>query len=115
MKLLRLLDKITLDKKGKYTCVEGEASGHHHAWMNSEDVEVFNAEVEDQDGTVRQTLLAIVARATDFSHYNINSDNNDLTMEHASLVCNPPCPGAVYEISQQQEVNFDEQIVKIVD
>ena len=75
MKLLRLLDKITLDKKGKYTCVEGEASGHHHAWMNSEDVEVFNAEVEDQDGTVRQTLLAIVARATDFSQFGLRNRN----------------------------------------
>lgn len=107
--------KLKLDKKGKYTCVEGEASGHHHAWMQPDDVDVYEATITEDDGSTRQTLLAIVAKATDFSHYNINSKKNDLTEEHATLVCNPPVPGSVYEIIQQQEVNFDEEIVRVVD
>ncbi len=107
------------DKHGNYSCVLGEVSGSAHAFMNADDVEVVHAEVQDSDGTVRNTILAIVKNATEFSHYQTKSKDQALTEEHATLLLNPICKGAVYEINRQvelaSETEWNNEIKPVID
>lgn len=119
MKLIKRGKNISPDINGKLTTVEGETSGSSHAFMNPEDVTLERAVIKDHNGKERETILAIVKRATEFSHYQMKSKDNSLTGEHATMVLNPVCEGAVYEINRQVEVTsetaWNNEIKPVVD
>src|SRR5690606_34535298 len=98
---------------GKITCVEGEASGHHHAVMDPTAAKVFRARITPPGMESYETLLAIVQKDLEFSHYDVNT--KELTEEHATLVLKGVIPGEVYEINQQREMSMENEIMRVVD
>lgn len=111
---VKILGEVELDKNGKITVVVGETSEHNHAFMDATKAIVFRAFIKTPvvpEGY--ETLLAVVNDDVEFSHYNVRS--KELTKEHATLLLKPGIKGSVYEINQQREVNFDEEIVRVTD
>lgn len=64
-------------------------------------------------------MIATLNDIVEFSHYRLNDKNCELTKEHATLVLNPVCKGAVYEINRQVEITsesaWNEEIAPVVD